>query len=99
MFEDLETLLEIELLVHHTATIDLHTVVGEIFLGLRKKASRGGRVGQIEECENRKEHGTAAFDDEEVAPICERAGVDVEDAESEEPREGGCDGLRGIEDG
>ena len=99
MLEDLETLLEVELLVHYAAAIHLHAVVGEIFLRLREKASGGGRVGQVEECEDCKEHGTAAFDDEEVTPICERAGMDVEDAEGEKPGEGGCDGLRGVEDG
>ena len=99
VLKDRETVLEIKLLVDDGAAIDLHTVVGEVFLGLGEEAGRGGGLGQVEEGEEGEEHGAAAFDDEEVAPVRERAGVDVEDAEGEEAGEGGGDGLGGVEEG
>ena len=81
MLKNGETILEIEFLVHHRTGIDLHAVVGEIFLFLREEASRGRGLGQVEEGKEGEKHGAAAFDDEEIAPFCEGAAADLEDAE------------------
>ena len=99
MLENGETVLEDELLVHDRAGVDLHAVIGEVFFGLGEEAGRGGGLGEVEECEEGEEDGAAAFDDEEVAPVGEGAGMDVEDAEGEEAGEGGGDGLCGVEEG
>lgn len=81
MLEDGKTILEVEFLVHDRTGIDLHAVVGEIFLFLREEASRGRGVGEVEEGKEGEKHGAAAFDDEEIAPFCKGAAVDLEDAE------------------
>ena len=81
VLEDGKTILEIEFLIHHRTGIDLHAVMGEIFLFLREEASRGRGLGQVEEGEEGEKHGAAAFDDEEIAPFCKGAAVDLEDAE------------------
>ena len=99
VLENPETVPQVEFLVHDRAGVDLHAVVGEVFFGLGEEARGGGGLRQVGEGEEGEEDGAAAFDDEEVAPVGERAGVDLEDAEGEQAGEGGGDGLGGVEDG
>ena len=73
--------------------------MGEVFFGWGEEAGGGCGLGQVEECEEGEEDGAAAFDEEEVAPVGEGAGMDVEDAEGEEAGESGGDGLCGVEEG
>lgn len=47
----------------------------------------GGRLWEIPVGQDGEEDGAAAFDDEEVAPVSEGAGVNLEDAEGEQARE------------
>lgn len=99
MPENGETVLQVEFFVDDRAGIDLHAVVGQGFFGRGEEAGGGGRLRQVGVGEEGEEDGAAAFDDEEVAPVGEGAGVDVEDAEGEQTREGGGDGLGGVEEG
>lgn len=99
MPKDLETVPQVEFLVDDGAGIDAHAVVRQGLFRLGQEARGGGRLGQVGVGEEGEEDGAAAFDDEEVAPGGERAGVDVEDAEGEEAGEGGGDGLGGVEEG
>ncbi len=97
--EDLETLSQVELLIHHGAGIDLHPVVGQLFLFGREELGRRGRLRQVEECEDGEEDGATAFDDEQVAPLGNGVALDLEDAECQQATEGRSDGLSGVEDG
>ena len=55
-------------------------------------------MGKVEKGEEGEEHGAHAFDDEEVAPLRERARFNLKNAKGEEASEGGRDGLGGVED-
>lgn len=55
-------------------------------------------MGEVPEGEEGEEHGANTLDDEEVAPLRERARLNLEDAEGEEAPKGGRDGLSGVED-
>lgn len=84
MLEDLETLLQVELLVHDTATVDLHPIEGEIFLRLREKSSGRRRLGKVEERKEGEKYGKGAFDNEEVSPVYNRARANLKNPECKE---------------
>ena len=99
MFEDGEGIPQVKFLIDDGGGVGLDAVVCEVFFGLGEEAGGGGGLGQVPEGEEGEGDGAAAFDDEEVAPVGQVAGFDLEDAEGEEASEGGGDALGGVEEG
>jgi hypothetical protein len=58
----------------------LHAVEGELLFLLRQEGGALRTVGEVPEGKDGEAEGAAAFDDEEVAPVGDFAGVDLEDA-------------------
>lgn len=84
--------------INNRTRVALHAIIRQSLFFWGEELRVGGAVWEVPEGEEGKEDGAGAFDDEEVGPVDEGAGADLEDAEGEEAGEGGGDGLGGVED-
>ena len=101
MLQNLDTLPENKRLVHHTARILLHAPKRQLPFLRRQEPGLRRTPRQVPERKRGERHRAQALDQEQVAPICQLPGgaIDLEDAEGEQAREGGGDGLGGVEEG
>lgn len=98
MLKDNQGVAEVELVVDDGAGVDLDAVEGEGFLVFGEEFRLGDAAREVPEGEDGEEHGGAAFDDKEIAPVGDGGALDLEDAEGDQAREGVGDVGGGIED-
>ena len=91
MLENAQRGSKVELLIHDGRRINLDTIKGKLLFLLSEESRGLGVIGEDPECEDGEEDRAGSLDDEEVAPVGEAAGVDLEDPEGEEAAEGGGD--------
>lgn len=99
VLEDAQRRPDVEFLADDRRRVDLDAVEGEFFLLLGQEPRRLCVVRQEPKGEDGEEHRARALDDEQVAPILQGSGVDVEDAKGEETAKGVGDRGRRVEYG